>query len=550
MISSALISRNRSALIALAAFSVLWIDLIHQLSYTWDTREQYSYGWFVPFFALALLWRRWHDRPLPQAASSFIFHLSSFCFLICLLPLRVIFEINADWPLIAWIYAIIVVWLTLFAFYLAGGWSWVKHFAFPVAFILVAITWPYRIEKGLTQNMMQVVSGITVEILGFFNIAAVQRGNLIEVATGVVGVDEACSGIRSFQSTLMAGLLMGELYRFRAWTRTGLVIGGLILAFGFNILRALFLTWQASQYGIEAIDKWHDTAGLSITVACVFCLWGISSLLKRNAASADRAGESKTKDLKPEIKQEQQAVGHLVHDLPTATASSPCLLSPVPYLLLVGLWTILVLGLTQLWYRSSEVKDAGVFTWTVKLPEDKPGFQKVELPPRTLKLLAFDEGATGKWLEEDGSEFSVYFFRWKPRSVQSVIMSRVHRPEVCLTATGLQQTSESKLVDIPVGSLNLPFRMYTFTGDNKPMYVFFCQWEDGSEQQSGLASSKQRGRIESVLKGRRSLGQQTLEIIITGSDSIETAQHILSRHLPSIIMSTETSKVACLKSVK
>ena len=40
--------------------------------------------------------------------------------------------------------------------------------------------------------------------------AAIQRGNLIELSTGVLGVDEACSGIRSFQSTLMAALFLDE----------------------------------------------------------------------------------------------------------------------------------------------------------------------------------------------------------------------------------------------------------------------------------------------------------------------------------------------------
>ena len=50
-------------LLPLAAFGVLWLDLIRLLSTQWEAREQYAYGWFVPFFAAALLWRRWLDRP-------------------------------------------------------------------------------------------------------------------------------------------------------------------------------------------------------------------------------------------------------------------------------------------------------------------------------------------------------------------------------------------------------------------------------------------------------------------------------------------------------
>src|SRR5712672_2872362 len=44
-------------------FAVLWVDLVRQLSFTWESSEQYAYGWFVPFLALALFWRRWGTRP-------------------------------------------------------------------------------------------------------------------------------------------------------------------------------------------------------------------------------------------------------------------------------------------------------------------------------------------------------------------------------------------------------------------------------------------------------------------------------------------------------
>ena len=127
----------------LAAFGILWLDLIRFLSSQWEAREQYAYGWFVPFFAVALLWRRWVDRPLttdhgPQdqrtedggqksVVSSQLsvvrspFLLSAFCFLLLflLLPLRVIYEINRDWPLVSWLYSGIVVFLTLYAIRLA-----------------------------------------------------------------------------------------------------------------------------------------------------------------------------------------------------------------------------------------------------------------------------------------------------------------------------------------------------------------------------------------------------------------------------------------------
>ena len=40
-------------------------------------------------------------------------------------------------------------------------------------------------------------------MLNLFHIAAAQQGNVIQVKTGWLGVDEACSGIRSLQAILL-----------------------------------------------------------------------------------------------------------------------------------------------------------------------------------------------------------------------------------------------------------------------------------------------------------------------------------------------------------
>src|SRR5438270_7882663 len=44
-------------------FAALWFGLFRQLSGEWSVNDQYSYGWFVPFFAAFLFWLRWEDRP-------------------------------------------------------------------------------------------------------------------------------------------------------------------------------------------------------------------------------------------------------------------------------------------------------------------------------------------------------------------------------------------------------------------------------------------------------------------------------------------------------
>jgi hypothetical protein len=208
---------------------------------------------------------------------------------------------------------------------------------------------------------------------------------------------------------------------------------------------------------------------------------------------------------------------------------------PRGFLMAVGCWAVLNIGATEAWYRSHTPKDSGVFHWSVALPEGKAGFEKIELAPRTIRLLNYDLAATGKWRVEDGSEWSVNFFRWQPRSIESVINSRIHRPEVCLPASGFRQLSGSELIQVEAGGLKLPFRKYTYEMDGQKLYVFFCQWEDGAENQPGMQSSGQADRLLSVLKGRRLVGQQTLEIIVADCNSLDQAEQQLRKQLPALI---------------
>ena len=87
----------------------------------------------------------------------------------------------------------------------SGSCRWVRHFAFPVAFFFVAVPWPTAVEVPIIQGLMRMVADFAAETAMLLGIPAQVEGNLIRVSTGLVGVNEACSGIRSLQTSLMIG---------------------------------------------------------------------------------------------------------------------------------------------------------------------------------------------------------------------------------------------------------------------------------------------------------------------------------------------------------
>src|SRR5688572_26433163 len=94
-------------------------------------------------------------------------------------------------------------------------------------------------------------------------IPAQRAGSLIHLPNGSVGVDEACSGIRSLQSTIMATLFIGYLTLKSRGLQVALFGGGILLALAGNLIRSLYLSLTANAKGVDAIKE-HDAAGWSV----------------------------------------------------------------------------------------------------------------------------------------------------------------------------------------------------------------------------------------------------------------------------------------------
>ena len=202
-------------------FALLWLEVINHLRAEWSLNPQYAYGWAVPFIALYLFWRRWSERPAaavprPRAWPIILILACAILFF----PIRLVAAANPDWRLLSWAFALVAVIMSILSIFTMGGWPWVRHFAFPILFFLVAVPWPTQFEQVVVQDLMRAVATINVALLNLAGIPALQHGNVIEVRSGLIGIEEACSGVRSLQATLMISLFLGELYSFTVARRS------------------------------------------------------------------------------------------------------------------------------------------------------------------------------------------------------------------------------------------------------------------------------------------------------------------------------------------
>jgi exosortase len=509
--TSAPTAKNPSWLIVLVVFGLIWFELVNQLKTEWWLNPQYNYGLIVPLLALYLFWKRWRNRPSPEArpTTTVSFALILFCAAL-FFPIRFVAEANPDWRLLSWALAVAVVTISLSFVYLSGGRAWLRHFAFPILFFLVAVPWPVRIEQIVIQDLMRIVTAINVTFLQLAGVPALQHGNVIEVGAGFIGIEEACSGVRSIQGTLMVSLFLGELYSFATSRRIFLIIIGVLLAFICNVVRTAILVWAGTTKGTNAIEEWHDPAGLTILVICMFGLWVASLIMQRRGNASSLEGS--------------------ITDHRTPIHFSWALLGAL------AIWLVLAEVAVQVWYRSH-----GTLTstrWAVRWPESESNYKQVPIAPAAETLLRYNEGGGAAWEGPDGRQWMMYFFRWLPgRSAARFV--KVHRPDICLPASGRTMERDNGLHILAVNGVSLPVRSYRFDDHGVPLHVFYCYWDARSSYENVAAAESEdwsaRGRVRAALQGRREIGAQMLEVVVWGYQDDAEASEALARELGQVI---------------
>jgi len=578
---------TRHWILAASVLVFLWFTLISQLGAEWSVNPQYAYGWAVPFLSLYLLIRRirrndairLHDQEttgIPDdrgsrgrlsvvsgqwSVVSSQWSVVSWSLLILgsllYLPTRLVQEANPEWRLVSWALAFEVIGITLalaclfiqasrdsrftfppkaFGVHASRVTHHVSRIApssllFPLFFFLVSVPWPTLIETPVIQWLARANASSTIEILGFLGLPALQHGNLIEVGTGVVGIDEACSGIRSVQATLMLSLFFGEFYSLPVLRRFICALAGFGLSFLFNIGRTTLLTLIAARKGMNAIDQWHDPAGATILVGCFICLWLVA-----------KVQSPKSKVQSPEVFRDSPSGPISEQETPTTHHTSRVTYPPKAFGVHVSLitsclalWLALAEIGTELWYRVHESRLPAPVCWEVNLPRENPGFRLLPPSQTSKQFLHYDNAINDSWKETDHSSWQAIFLRWKPGRI-AVHLARNHTPEICLAASGRRVLSQSSGHVFSACGLRLPFNIYRVKDEAGPFYVFYCLWDDRSENQAANALElSYSSRLGPVLEGRRNSGQRSLEVAVWGINDEARAEAAFERQLQRLI---------------
>lgn len=488
--------------------AALWLWVFCHLHNEWTLNPQYHYGWAVPFLAGLLFYFRWESRPAPEARSKlFVVDLGIASLLFLLLPLRIIEEANPDWRVVSWSLASIAAAVSLLQLARIGGTAWARHFAFPICLALVAVPWPVQFENAVVQTLTRAVAYAAVEIAGWLGLGAFQIGNVIELHNGLVGVNEACSGVKTLQSAIMVALVLGELLLLRGNCRLVLLVAGCAWVFACNVARATALVTIAARNGTGALEHWHDTIGTLVLVVGTGGLMAIAWLLRHELVATSE----------PKFVRDRRNI-----------RATPALVSLA--------WLVVVFGGTELWYRGHEQQLVQLPSWQVRWPNESNA-QPLSIPTETRAMLRYHDAQSVAAQTSDGARWWSFFARWEPQRA-ALQLVRSHSPEICLPAVGRVFRGELAPITVDTDAMTLPFRAYQFEENGRPLFVFVCVQEDKAGPERGVVPNEWNtaGRLRAAWSGERNLGQRLLEIAVVGYDDFPRAREAFAKTVSAMVV--------------
>ncbi len=431
---------------------------------TWQLSPDLGHAWLAPLLAAYLWWERWGERPgvraerpLPPAAArgyrsggvgtARVFTgLGLLALAAAVVPVRLLLTPYPLWPMVVICFTALFAAIVLLAAGRISGSAGVRWVGGPLLLLLSCLPLPSRLETAAILPLRELMAGLAAEICNLVGQPALASGTSIQLANGWVGVEDACSGIRSLQACAMMGLFFGEWFRFGAMKRGLLLLVGAAAAVAGNFGRVLFLSLAATR-GAEAVESSHDVAGWVAMLASLAATGWIAFAWGGYRLPATAATTRSPGSIRPLL---------------------PWLVAPAAILVATDVGT-------RAWFARGERAQAQVPQWTAVLPLDRPMFQPRALSDTARQMLRPDRFAAGGWRQGD-ERVEAYYVEWvQGQAARSIPF--LHNPTVCLPYGGCELVTTLPRLEARWAGGVIPFFAYEFRRGEEPLLVAFTIWD-------------------------------------------------------------------------
>lgn len=247
--------------VVLALLGATFHTSIGQMIYVWNVREEYSYGYMIPFISVFLVWQKKNVLERNQFTGSW-FGLLIVVFGLVLFYLGSLSTITT---IVQYAMLIVVVGLALSLM----GWLVVKPILVPLLFLLFMIPLPSFFLNNLSSQLQLISSELGVAVIRAFGISVFLEGNVIDLGSFKMQVVEACSGLRYLFPLMSLSFICAYIFRGAFWKRaiiflSSIPITVLMNSFRIGVIGVLVEYWGPAQ----AEGFLHDFEGWIVFMAC------------------------------------------------------------------------------------------------------------------------------------------------------------------------------------------------------------------------------------------------------------------------------------------
>jgi exosortase len=249
--------------------SILWAywTTLTSMARKWSIDPQYSHGYLVPLFSVALLWLR-----RPQLNTQL---LRSSWWGIVFIAAAIGLRLGAVHFYLEWFDALSLLPMLVGGCLLAGGWHAVR-WAWPsILFLFFMCPLPFRLEVALQSPLRSVGTVSSVYVMQTLGMPAFAEGNVIALGDVRIGVAEACSGLRMLMIFFALTTAVAIVSSRPLWERLVIWVSAVPIAIVTNIVR---ITVTGSLYAMDLAKLaelvFHDLAGWLMMPFALFLLWG------------------------------------------------------------------------------------------------------------------------------------------------------------------------------------------------------------------------------------------------------------------------------------
>ena len=242
-----------------------YLETIQDMIHRWDTKEEYGYGYIIPFITLFLIWQRKDQLAVtefrPSVVGLVLILLGGLLFFLGALATT---HTLSQYGLVVTILGIALALL---------GWKAFKIVMVPLAVLLFMVPLPPFIYNTLSTKLQLISSEIGVAVIRLFGISVYLEGNVIDLGSYKLQVVEACSGLRYLFPLMSLSFIAAYIYKGAFWKKAVIFLSSMPITVLMNSFRIGVIGVLVEYGGPEQAEGFlHDFEGWIVFMACIAIL--------------------------------------------------------------------------------------------------------------------------------------------------------------------------------------------------------------------------------------------------------------------------------------